>query len=161
MCADARANLKTPTRTPHILLRETGCRTMDETAPFNLSSGAGQTRIVVIDADESVRRALQRLLRSAGFEAVAYGSARDFFDRQVFDKYLLIMDSQAADVDCFDLLRSLAAKHLPVIFTTAHETPGIRTRAMANGAVAFLQKPFDDRALLEAIGKGISEAAPV
>lgn len=124
---------------------------------FETNSRDGQILIIVIDADPSVRRALKRLLRSAGYESALYASVKDFTREQRPEGCLLIMDSQASDPDGCDLLNSLSAKGLPVILTTAHDRQTIRARALSSGAVAFLQKPFEDQALLEAIREGIAK----
>ncbi|MCE5333327.1 MAG: response regulator [Desulfobacteraceae bacterium] len=127
---------------------------------FETNSRGGQILIIVIDGDPSVRRALKRLLRSAGYQSAVYASVKDFMKEALPEACLLIMDSQASDPNGCDLLKALSAKGLPIILTTAHDRQTIKARAMSSGAVAFLQKPFEDQVLLEAIREGISKALP-
>ena len=120
--------------------------------------------ISVIDDDESVRRALRRLLRSVGYKVKVYTSARDFLDCDTASgNCVMILDIQMPEMDGFELLKVLSESGIkpPVIFITAHENPEVKARAMEGGAVAFLQKPFDDLSLLEAIDKGVSGTGPM
>lgn len=114
--------------------------------------------IWVIDDDESVRRALKRLLKSLGFKVETFASAQDFLDYGVCEEGLLILDIQMPEIDGFELQKILSASgnKLPVIFITAHEHFKAEAMTEESGAVvAFLQKPFDDQSLLNAINKGI------
>ncbi len=120
--------------------------------------------ISVIDDDESVRRALRRLLRSVGYKVKVYASARDFLDcDSASGNCVMILDIQMPEMDGFELLKVLSESGIkpPVIFITAHENSEVKARAMKGGAVAFLQKPFDDQSLLEAIDKGVSANGPM
>lgn len=116
--------------------------------------------ISVVDDDESVRRALKRLLKSLGYRVEVFSSAQDFLDFQDSGaaRGVLILDIQMPDMDGFDLMDVLShsCSKWPIIFITAHDSPGVKARAIDGGAVAFLQKPFDDQCLLAAIDKGVS-----
>lgn len=74
----------------------------------------------------------------------------------------LLLDVQLPGVDGINLQKDLAASDwkMPIVFLTAHENTGIRDRAMEAGAVAFLTKPVDDKALLEAIRLALKAHAP-
>jgi FixJ family two-component response regulator len=112
------------------------------------------TVISVVDDDPSVRRALKRLLTSTGFEVMTFASAREFlFSGRHKEPGCLVLDIHLGGMNGFDLQADLAASGstLPIIFITAHDDPQTRERAMRSGAVAYLRKPFDDEALLEAI----------
>jgi FixJ family two-component response regulator len=113
--------------------------------------------IAIVDDDESVRRALKRLLTSVGYLVKVFGSARDFLDYGKFGESLLILDVQMPEINGFELQEILAASDvkIPIIFITAHESPKNYVKAMGTGAIAFLQKPFDHQSLLDAITKGI------
>lgn len=114
--------------------------------------------ISVIDDDDSVRRAMRRLLLSAGYDVRVFASASDFLGNSPAEKSVLVLDIQMPGMDGFELLKVLTgsgAGH-PVIFITALENPEVEARAMEAGAVAFLQKPFDDQAILDAIDRGKS-----
>ncbi len=114
--------------------------------------------ISVIDDDDSVRRGMKRLLTSAGYDVKVFASARDFLDSSIANDCVLVLDIQMPEMDGFELVKVLSRSGPtpPVIFITAHENPEIRAKAMETGAVAFLQKPFDDQTLLDAINRGIS-----
>jgi FixJ family two-component response regulator len=110
--------------------------------------------ISVVDDDESVRNSLKRLLRSMGFEVKTFPSAREFLHQgPLHDHGCVIADVRMPEMNGLDLQERLSDSgvSLPVIFITAYEDPGIRTRAMQAGALAFLQKPFSDPSLMDAI----------
>ncbi len=121
-----------------------------------------KVNISIVDDDESVRRALRRLLKSAGYEVRAFASARDFLENGAEDNCLLILDIQMPGMDGFELHEALTAsgRKLPVIFISAHESHLKKATAERIGAVAFLQKPFDDMSLLSAIKIGIGAFYP-
>jgi FixJ family two-component response regulator len=114
--------------------------------------------VFVVDDDESVRRALSRLMRSVGFEVRVFASAKDFLDQACQNiSGCLILDVRMPHMDGLELqekLRTCGYK-IPVIFITAHDDVDARKQAMKAGAVAFIQKPFDDQVLLEAINSGL------
>jgi len=119
--------------------------------------------IFVVDDDPSVRKALKRLLSSAGFNVEAFGSAEDVLkssQQPLADGF--VIDVRMPGMSGLELQRRLlaAGSRVPVIFITAHEDVEARTAAMEAGAAAFLQKPFDDRTLLEAVETGLKRKAP-
>ena len=118
--------------------------------------------VYVVDDDESVRRALQRLLRSAGYHAVTFESAEDFIDSTPGrGEGCLVLDIRLPGMTGLDLqekLSSSGAKYA-VIFMTAHDNPQWRQRAKKAGAVAYLRKPFDEQSLLDAIQLACHEGA--
>ena len=116
-------------------------------------------RIAVVDDEEPVRKALKRLVRSAGLSVEAFGSGAEFL--KSLDTRLpscVVLDLHMPDVDGFNVQAHLARKHaaLPVIIVTGHDFPNVRERAMAGGASAFLRKPVHERALLDAISEATS-----
>lgn len=118
-------------------------------------------RIAVIDDDHSVRKALQRLLRSVNLDADAYGSGREFLDALVGARPdCLVLDLQMPEMNGLELQQRLAESgiHLPVVVITGHDEPGMRTQSLAAGASTYLRKPLDDKVLLEAIRKAIAAA---
>ena len=106
--------------------------------------------IAIIDDDASVCRAIKRLVRSLGMNAETFTSAKDFLDLIVampsFRPDCGILDVQMPGINGLEVQERLnrSGSTLPIIFITAHDDVGIRERAMALGAVAFLQKPFND-----------------
>ena len=111
-------------------------------------------KIYIVDDDDSIRRALSRLMKSTGYNAETFDSARLFLDSVPPDtRGILILDVRMPDIDGFQLqakLNSLRSR-LQIIFITAHAQAGDRERAMEAGAKGFLQKPFSDESLLDLI----------
>lgn len=110
--------------------------------------------VVVIDDDESVRRALRRLILSFGLDVEAFATAEDYLAAAPGSSPdCLIVDMRLPGLSGIELQRCLAAagRATPFVFISAHGDEQTRREASAAGAAAFLQKPFDERALLEAV----------
>ena len=110
--------------------------------------------IAVVDDEEPVRKALMRLLRSAGLTVETFGSGAEFLESlETRLPDCVVLDLQMPHMDGFNVQTHLARKcaALPVIIVTGHDFPKARERAMAGGASAFLHKPVQDRTLLDAI----------
>lgn len=112
-----------------------------------------ESTIFIVDDDESVRRSLKRLLRSVGFNVKVFASARAFLEHGCTSECLLVLDKQMPEIDGIELQRMLIedGHKIPVIFITAHQDANARETAIGSGAIAFLEKPFDDQVLLDAI----------
>ncbi len=113
-----------------------------------------QTRVYLIDDDESVRKAFKRLLRSVNFEAETFASAEEFLKSQKPNKNsCIIIDIRMPGLTGFDLQRKLKDQgiKIPVIVISASDDAQVREQARDLGAVAFFRKPIDDQALLDAI----------
>jgi FixJ family two-component response regulator len=114
--------------------------------------------IAIVDDDPSVRRALHRLVRSAGYAVQAFASAHEFLDSLPGRRAAcLVLDIHLNGMSGFDLLERLAAEEVdvPVIFISAHEDAPTRERIERSGAAAHLWKPIDEQALLGAIRRAI------
>ena len=110
--------------------------------------------IAVVDDEEPVRKALMRLMRSAGLSVETFGSGAEFLksvDIRLPD--CAVLDLHMPQMDGFSVQASLARKcaALPVIILTGHDLPNARERAVQGGASAFLRKPVPDSTLLDAI----------
>jgi FixJ family two-component response regulator len=111
-------------------------------------------KVAVIDDDAPMRRALVRLIKSARIEAAAFSSAREFLDdpahRQVD---CAVTDMRMPGFDGLKLQEELnkTLPHLSLVFITGHGNVPMSVEAMKGGAVDFLEKPVDDKALLAAI----------
>ena len=118
--------------------------------------------VFLVDDEHSVRKALARLLRSAGCRVQAFASAREFLDgvRDVEAPACLVLDVQMPEMTGLDLQRELQAAHagLPIIFLTGHGDIPLSVQAMKGGAVDFLTKPVQDTDLLRAIEFGLDRA---
>jgi FixJ family two-component response regulator len=114
--------------------------------------------IAIVDDEVSMLRALGRLLRSAGFAAVTYTSAEEFL-RFGMQQHLacLVLDVQLPIMTGLDLLDHLAGsgETLPVIIITARTDEQTRLHAERAGVVAYLRKPFEEDALLDAIQRAL------
>ena len=112
------------------------------------------TKVFVVDDDASVRKALVRLFHSAGLEAEAFASAREFLARASCDQpSCLVLDVRMPEVNGPDLQRELkeTGDEIPVIFLTGHGDVPITARVMKVGALDVLTKPVNDDDLLHAV----------
>jgi FixJ family two-component response regulator len=112
--------------------------------------------VFIVDDDLSVRRALRRLIKSAGFAVETFASGRDFLDSHPRSgSGCVVLDIHLGGMSGFEVQERLAIRgvEIPIIFITAHDDVVTRDRARSAGAVAYLRKPFDDRVLLDAIRK--------
>jgi FixJ family two-component response regulator len=112
--------------------------------------------IYVVDDDPSVRKALERLLRSVGYDVKAFASALEFMDFAHPDvPGCLVLDIKMPELGGLELQEQLMKKDIsiPVIFITGHGTVPDSVRAMKGGAVDFLQKPFKENELLDAVSR--------
>jgi FixJ family two-component response regulator len=115
--------------------------------------------VFVVDDDESIRKALGRLLRSARLRAETFGSAEEFLIYLRPDAPgCLLLDVQLPGLDGLELQRELEAAHveLPIVFMTGHGDIPMSVQAMKAGAADFLAKPFDDETLLRAVRQAIA-----
>ena len=118
----------------------------------------GEAIVFVIDDDESIREALQSLIRSVGLKVETFASADDFLARpRPSGPACLILDVRMPRVSGLDLQRDLGESnvHIPIIFITGHGDIPMSVRAMKAGAVEFLTKPFRDQDLLDAIQQAL------
>jgi FixJ family two-component response regulator len=116
--------------------------------------------IYVVDDDPSVRESTELMLKSVGFNVKTFVSAQDFLKANLQeDLGCLILDVRMPGMSGLDLQEKLVSLKtpLPVIFITGHGTVPMSVRAMKAGAVDFLQKPFEEQDLLDAINRAITQ----
>jgi FixJ family two-component response regulator len=116
--------------------------------------------IVVIDDDASVRRALQRLLQSAGFMVETFATAREFLDADYWAQTAcLVLDIHLPGMSGFELQEYLAVSGvpIPIVFITALDDVSTRERVNRAEGVGYLRKPFDQDTLIEAISRAIGQ----
>jgi FixJ family two-component response regulator len=117
--------------------------------------------VYVIDDDASFRKAVSRLLRSAGFEVEALASAREFLERPVADRpSCLVLDVRMPGPSGMDLQSALheVGRDIPIVFMTGHGDVSTSVRAMKGGAVDFLEKPFRAPELLACVERGLDRS---
>jgi FixJ family two-component response regulator len=110
--------------------------------------------VSVVDDDESVRESLPDLLNEFGYSARTFSSALEFLASDALEQTAcLILDIAMPGMSGIELQAELnrRRKRIPIIFITAIRDDAIRARALESGASAYLCKPFDDTALLEAL----------
>lgn len=119
--------------------------------------------VYIIDSDESVRRAMKRLLHLAGLHVRSFVSIEEFLGAECsYEHACLIADVKVLEADGLELQAKLAesACRVPVIFVTAYDNRTARDEAKKMGAVAYFLKPVDDQALLDAIEWAINNVDP-
>jgi FixJ family two-component response regulator len=108
--------------------------------------------ISIVDDDESVREATKSLVRSLGYDAVAFCSAEEFLGSEhVIATACLITDVQMPGLSGAELQDLLIADghRMPVIFVTAFPDDLLRRRVLKAGAIGYLNKPFSEERLIE------------
>ena len=116
--------------------------------------------IVVVDDDEGMNQAIQRLLSAAGFQVVTFASAEALLAADgAKEAGSLVLDIHLPGLSGFELHRRLAQSGAapPVIFVTAYDDPDTQTQATMAGAVAYLTKPFPGRLLTNTVLRAIGE----
>jgi FixJ family two-component response regulator len=115
-------------------------------------------RVFVVDDDPAVRKALVRLLKSAGLEVAAFETAGEFLrDLDTATAGCAILDVAMPDLDGLALQEEMSGRgcELPVLFLTGHGSVPGSVRAMKSGALDFLEKPVDEAVLLAAIRRAL------
>jgi len=116
--------------------------------------------VFVVDDDQAVRKSLDMLIRSVGHSVETFSSAQDFLDR--FDDQrpgCLVLDVRMPGMSGLELQRYLKQRGagIPIIIITGHGDVPIAVRAMKDGAVEFLEKPFSKQLLLEHISVAMKQ----
>lgn len=110
--------------------------------------------IAVVDDEESVRRALARMLSASRFETEVFASGQEFLDAvRTHPPDCAILDYQMPGMTARDVQRQLALAQirLPIIVVTGHDQPALREQCLADGAVAYLTKPLQRERLVDLI----------
>jgi FixJ family two-component response regulator len=114
--------------------------------------------VFVVDDDDLVRAAIQGMLKSVGLRSEVFGSAQEFLRSKPHDgPSCLVLDVRLPGVSGLEVQRELATAgvRIPIIFITGHGDIPMTVRAMKQGAVEFLTKPFRDQDLLDAIHQAL------
>ena len=119
--------------------------------------------VCLVDDDASVRRALQRLLRAAGFRVEAFEDGASYLGAPpLTEPSCLLLDIRMPRMTGFEVHRAASgtARAVPVVFITGHGDEGVREQGLAAGAVDVLFKPMDERALVAAIERALARWEP-
>jgi FixJ family two-component response regulator len=116
--------------------------------------------VLVVDDDASVRKSLDRLLRSSGYAVRAFSSPAEFLEGDLGhpeQPRCVVADVMMAGLTGIELQEELSQRGylLPLVFITGHGDIPMGVRAMRDGAVDFLEKPFDDEDLLGAVDRAM------
>jgi FixJ family two-component response regulator len=112
-----------------------------------------------VDDDDSVRSAMERLIKSMGMEVRSFDSAEALLNSEIRqDNACLILDVKMPGVSGLELQQKLKALgyEMPVIFITAFDSGNVRDSVKMAGAAGYFLKPVDDRAILDAINWALS-----
>ena len=115
--------------------------------------------VAAVDDDHRVRKSVQSVLESAGYEALTFESAEAFLRSGILARVVCVLaDVRLPGIDGLELQHRIRSVRptLPVIFMTAHDDDDIRQRAQRDGAAAFMVKPFDGGELLEHIARAVT-----
>ena len=110
--------------------------------------------IYIVEDDDSVRRAMKRLIRSTGTKVRTFASAEELLDfEDINQNACMIIDIMLPGMSGLELYTELQASgySLPVIFITGFDSPKTRHQAKNAGAAGYFRKPIDDQALLDSI----------
>ena len=119
--------------------------------------------VYIVEDDPSVRKAMLRLIRSAGLDVDVYASGKEFLEKDYRNNNTcLVVDIRMPGFSGLDLQRELLAtgRAIPVIFITSFDTMETREEAKMLGATAYLKKPVDEHALLDAIRRALGNSTP-
>jgi len=120
-------------------------------------------RVLVVEDDDSMRDAIEKLLGAAGFRCAAYTCADAMLAQKVDEDLMcVISDLRLPGMSGLELLAALRERHVtaPFILITAHDSPSVREAAQRGGAAAYLAKPFRGTALLRSLEAAIAPSTP-
>ncbi len=118
--------------------------------------------VYIVDDDVEVRDAIKLLMDSVGLKADTYESAQDYLEHfSPEHPGCLVLDIRMKGMSGLDLQDRLSqeAVHPPIIFITGHGDVPMAVRAVKAGAVDFIEKPFNDQLLLDAVHRAIEQDA--
>jgi FixJ family two-component response regulator len=121
-----------------------------------------KAHIAIVDDDESICRAMSRLLRSLGMDTKTFTSGHEFIEQietvRSFHPDCVVLDVQMPGMNGLEVQELLVrSEHPPpVIFMTGHDEMKVRERALRAGAVAFLRKPFTDEVFVKILTEALS-----
>lgn len=114
--------------------------------------------IHLVDDDEAIRRSAGFMLKTSGFVVQAFASGVDLLKARDLEPGCILLDVKMPGMDGLEVQQALHARGIafPVIVMTGHGDVDVAVQAMKNGAVDFIEKPFERAVLLEAINEGFA-----
>jgi FixJ family two-component response regulator len=122
---------------------------------------APEPLVHVVDDEAAIRESLAMLLRSVGLASRSYAGAQEFLDAwQPQGAECLVCDVRMPGMSGLELQEALSARsaRLPVVLITGHGDVAMAVRAMKAGASDFIEKPFNDQVLLDAVNRALARA---
>ncbi len=116
--------------------------------------------VFVVDDDASVRTAVKRLIKSIGFKVETFNSAKAFLSHEPHDgPACLVLDVRMPGTSGIELQKRLTSAdfQIPIIFISGHGNISMSVKTMKAGAVDFIEKPFEDQKLIDAIHTAIAK----
>lgn len=110
--------------------------------------------VLIVDDDPSMRRALERLLRSGGLATESFASGEELLEAlDTLDPAFAVVDIHLPGIDGLDVQRELLDRRpgLPVLIITGYDDPEVKRHALAAGAVGYLLKPFSQPDLVDVV----------
>jgi FixJ family two-component response regulator len=123
-----------------------------------------QAIVAIVDDEAPIRRALIRLLRSAGIASRGFAGGSEFLESlEASAPDCVVLDLNMPGMSGLDVLSRMATrwKDIPVIIVTGNHSADAQMRAMESHPVAYLPKPINDQSLLDAVEAGLRRRAPV
>jgi len=114
--------------------------------------------IAIVDDDKWILKSMERLVKSAGFKVETFISAEESLEAgKDSARVCVVLDIGLPGMRGLDLQRHLSAENsqVRIIFVSAHDETEMRTQALAGGAIAFVSKPVNDKALLDAVDSAV------
>ena len=114
--------------------------------------------VFVVDDDPSIRKSLERLIKSAGLDVVTFATAHEFLDSHSHKgPSCLVLDVKMPGLNGLELQEKLLLEKyaMPIIFITGHGDIPMSVKAIKKGAIDFLSKPFDEKDLLDAVREAL------
>lgn len=117
-----------------------------------------QKTVHIVDDDHQVRAATSFLLRTLGYRAQIYAHGQEFLDQAQLDEGCVLLDLRMPNLSGFQVLEELRRRgaDLPVIMLSGHGDIPIAVQAMRLGAQEFLEKPYLEAALIEAVERALN-----
>jgi len=122
---------------------------------------ASGPKVLLVEDDDSMREAIERLLGAAGFECATYASAEAMLaDSADVDAACVVSDLKLPAMSGLELMAELRSRgwKSPLILITAHDAPGLREDALRRGATSYLAKPFRGTVLLDAVNAALAHS---